>query len=121
MGTDLLMFEVHYGGTFDRQGRCTYVGGYVNSYPDVYDVDKLSFIEIQAVCKEYRYRDGDLIYYRLPDKSLDEGLRLISSDHDVQEMVKHHVGHGLVELYLVSYGIVDVDVCRCARRRCRRG
>lgn len=110
MGTDLLMFEVHYGGTFDRQGRCTYVGGYVNSYPDVYDVDKLSFIEIQAVCKEYRYRDGDLIYYRLPDKSLDEGLRLISSDHDVQEMVKHHVGHGLVELYLVSYGIVDVDV-----------
>ncbi|GLT73422.1 hypothetical protein SLA2020_452830 [Shorea laevis] len=25
-------------------------------------------------------------------------------------MVKHHVGHGLVELYLVSYGIVDVDV-----------
>ncbi|MCZ6914815.1 MAG: hypothetical protein O7C59_10460 [Rickettsia endosymbiont of Ixodes persulcatus] len=62
------------GGTFDRQGRYTYVGGYVNSYPDVYDVDKLSFIEIQTVCKEYRYRDGDLIYYRLPDKSLDEGL-----------------------------------------------
>jgi hypothetical protein len=25
-------------------------------------------------------------------------------------MVEYHIGHGLVELYLVSFGRVDVDV-----------
>jgi hypothetical protein len=42
--------------------------------------------------------------------SLDEGLRLLFSNHDVIEMVELHDEHGLVELYLVAFGVVDVDV-----------
>jgi len=33
----------------------------------------------------------------------------LSFDYDVLKMVEHHIGHGLVELYLVSFGGVDVD------------
>jgi hypothetical protein len=51
-----------------------------------------------------------LIYYNLPTKSINEGLRLISSDHDVIQMVEHHREHGIVELYLVAFGVVDVEV-----------
>jgi hypothetical protein len=51
-----------------------------------------------------------LFYYNIPTKSVDEGLRLLSSDYDVLEIVEHRNGHGLVELYLVAFGVVDVDV-----------
>lgn len=37
-------------------------------------------------------------------------LQLLSSDNDIVEKVSHHVGHGLVELYIVTYGVIDVDV-----------
>ena len=37
-------------------------------------------------------------------------MRLISRDHDVAETVATHVGHDLVVLYMVMYGVVDVAV-----------
>ena len=42
--------------------------------------------------------------------TLDEGLRLVSFDHNVVEMVVAYVGHDLVVLYMVIYGVVDVAV-----------
>jgi hypothetical protein len=110
MYPELLIFEVHHGGRFNRERRVTYVGGYISHYPYPYDRDKLSYIEIERVVRTYEYGSGGLIYYNLPTKSLDEGLRLISSDNDVIQMVEHHREHGIVELYLVAFGVVDVDV-----------
>jgi hypothetical protein len=108
-----MMFEVHHGGQFNKEHRCTYVGGDVAHYPDPYDRDNVSFIEVGGIVKSYGYGHGDVIYYNIPNKSLDERLRLLSSDHDVLEIVEHHNGHGLVELYLVAVGGVDVDVDVC--------
>jgi hypothetical protein len=48
------------------------------------------------------------MHYKIPGRSLDEGLRLISSDYDVSEMVSHHVGNCLAELYLVLFKAVVV-------------
>jgi len=106
MYPEMLMFEVHHGGRFNREHR----RWDVSYYPDPYDSDELSFIDIERVVKTYGYGPGNLIYYNIPTKSLDEGLRLLSFEHDVIEMVEHHDEHGLVELYLVVFGVVDVDV-----------
>jgi hypothetical protein len=86
-----------------------YVGGFVHNH-SVHEVHKMYFLNIKKICKDYGYKYGDLIHYKMPDKSLDEGLRLISSDHDVSEMVSQHIGHCLAELYLVSFKAVEVDV-----------
>jgi hypothetical protein len=86
-----------------------YVGGFVHNH-SVHEVHKMSFLDIKKICKDYGNKYGDFIHYKIPDKSLDEGLRLISSDHDVSEMVSHHVRHYLAELYLVSFEAVEVDV-----------
>jgi hypothetical protein len=110
MGPHHMMFEVHHGGTFDRQHRVHYVGGLVSNYPDTYDPSQLKFSDIEDICKSYGYRSGDLVYYNVPGCPLDEGLRLMSSDHNVAEMVAAHVGHDLVVLYMVMHGVVDVDV-----------
>jgi hypothetical protein len=85
------------------------VGGLVDNHY-VTDVHKMSFLNIKELCKDYGYKLGDLIHYKLPNKSLDEGLRLLSSDHDVNEMISQHVGHGLAELYLVSFHSSNADI-----------
>jgi hypothetical protein len=110
MYPELIMFEVHYGGRFSKEHRVNYVGGDVAHYPDPYDRDEVSFIEVERVAKTYGYISGDLIYYNIPTKSLDEGLRLLSSDHNVLQMLEHYIGHGIVELYLVAFVAVDVHV-----------
>jgi hypothetical protein len=110
MGSHHMMFEVHHRGTFDRQYRVHYVGGLVSNYPNTYDHSKLKFSDIEDICKTYGYRFGDLIYYNVPGCPLDEGLRFMSSDHNVAKMVAAHVGHDLVVLYMVMYGVVDVAV-----------
>ncbi|KAB1205801.1 Ubiquitin-conjugating enzyme E2 variant 1A [Morella rubra] len=94
---------VHYGGRFSRNFGCSYVGGDVSVYDEAYDVDCLSFFELEDIVKAYGYKPGDLIYYKQPGKTLDDGAVLVSSDHDVLAMVRCHVGEAVVVLYLVSF------------------
>ncbi|KAB1216472.1 hypothetical protein CJ030_MR4G018567 [Morella rubra] len=62
-----------------------------------------SFIEIEGVVKEYKYRFSNIIFYQEPEKSLSEGLKIIPGD----------LNSGLVEDL-----VVDVDE---GRERCRTG
>ena len=45
------MFEVDHGGTFNRQYRCSYVGGTISNYLDPYEGNKLTFFVIEDICK----------------------------------------------------------------------
>jgi hypothetical protein len=83
MYPELIMFKAYHSGRFNWEHRVTYIGGDVAHYPDTYDREDVSFIVVERVVKTYGYILGDLIYYNIPTKSLDEGLRLLSFDHDV--------------------------------------
>ena len=109
MASELLIFEVHCKGSFTRKNRCTYVGGFVHNH-SIHEVHKMSFLDIEVICKDYGYKYDNLIHYKIPNRLVDDGLRLISSDHDVREMVSHHEGHCLAKLYLVSFEAIEVDV-----------
>ncbi|XP_059440262.1 uncharacterized protein LOC132172719 [Corylus avellana] len=98
-----LVFEVHYGGKINRGFTNTYVGGDVDLHDETYDEDKLSFFEIEGIVKKYGYKSRDLLYYLEPGCSFQGGLKLISSDHNVLEMVAAHKGAPVIELYLVSF------------------
>ncbi|KAB1206956.1 hypothetical protein CJ030_MR7G008128 [Morella rubra] len=103
MASEFFLFEVHFRGRFDRQLGCNYVGGDISVYDEPYEPDCLSFIEVETIVKTYGYKVGDLIYYKEPRKSLDEGLKLVTSDHDVLQMVKCHEGEQVVVIYLQSF------------------
>lgn len=111
MGSTNLVFEVRYGGRFDRNSGCEYVGGDVVVHHESYDPDKLSYIDLEAMLKEYGYKSGDLMYFKHPDKSLVDGLYLITSDHDVLYMVASHTGHFIVHIYIVSFEEVGANEC----------
>jgi hypothetical protein len=104
------VFEVHYGGRFDRTIGCQYMGGEVVVHTKCVDSDELSHFELEAICRPYGYKSGDLIFFLDPGESLANGLHLITSDHNVLFMVEQHKTHNIVHLYIVSFeeGIVDV-------------
>lgn len=104
MGSPELVFEVHYGGRFDRHFRCEYVSGSAIVHHETFDHDKLSFFEIEGILKEYGYKSGDLMYFKYPGKSLVDGLHLITSDDDVLFSSSCHIGHNIIHLYIVSFG-----------------
>jgi hypothetical protein len=91
MATREFGFEVHYDGKINRGFTCSYVGGEVDKYDEKFDEDKLSFLEIEGIVKKYGYKSGDLVYYVHPSCSIQNGLKLISSDYNVLKMVAAHV------------------------------
>ncbi|KAB1210039.1 hypothetical protein CJ030_MR6G019429 [Morella rubra] len=58
---------------------------------------------MEVIVRPYGYNNGDLLYYKEPGKSLDEGPKLVSSDHDVLQMVSCYQAEQVVVLYLVSF------------------
>jgi hypothetical protein len=110
MANNNVIFRVHYGGWFDRQNKCTYVGGKIGLYEESYDLDCLSFFEIKTVARKFRYQSGDMVYYRISERELDDGLVLLTSDEDVVKMAEVYLGHTLVILYTVSFADVGAEV-----------
>jgi hypothetical protein len=78
---------------------------------DPYELGRLSFIELEKILNSFGYQQGDMIYYLQPDKSLDDGLVLLTSDDSVVRMIKYLQRCKplilTVVLYIVSYHIAD--------------
>jgi len=104
------VFEVHYGGHIDRRFMNTYVGGDIDVYREAIKHHRLSFSVIEGIAKTYGYKSEDLIYYILPGCTLQDGLKLITSNLDVQEMVKAHSSLPIVELYINSFSEFIPDI-----------
>jgi hypothetical protein len=98
-----LVFEINYGGRFDRKCGCIYVGDQVDVHPEHVDPDNMTFVLIESILRQYGYSPGDLIYVRDPTKNLMDGFQLLSSDYDVAYLVAKHVDTPVVELYIVSF------------------
>jgi hypothetical protein len=111
MATREFVFEVHYRGHIDRRFMNSYVGGDVDVYTDAIQHDRVSFSVVEDIAKSYGYKSGDLIYYLLPRCTLRNGLKLITSNFDVNEMVQAYLGLPIVELYINSFSesIPDID------------
>jgi thiamine monophosphate kinase len=92
MANNDVIFRVHFGSRFDRRYKYTYVGGDIGLYDDAYDLDMLSFFEVERIVKKFGYQPGDLIYYLELGKELNYGLVLITSDDNVIKMAGVFLG-----------------------------
>ncbi|XP_062166992.1 uncharacterized protein LOC133873286 [Alnus glutinosa] len=104
MASSKFVVEVHFGGRFDWSFGCVYLGGEIEVHKVSVDLDKLSYFEIENICKEYGYKAEDLMYFKDPAKSLADGLHLITYGHDVLFLSYRHTGHVILELYIVTFG-----------------
>lgn len=72
-------------------------------YEEPYDLDRLSFFEIERVVTKFGYHTGDLVYYCEAGKELEDELVLLTTDEDVVKMADVFLGHKLVMLYTVAF------------------
>ena len=85
-----MKFEVHYGGTFLWNPSLEYFGGKVEI---VYrDPDRLSYFEIQGICKELGIDEPCRVHYLGLGGNLEQDLRLIQNDQDVVPMCMPNEG-----------------------------
>ncbi|KAG8385146.1 hypothetical protein BUALT_Bualt03G0011400 [Buddleja alternifolia] len=85
MSADLFTLKVHHGGMFVNEGVFQYVGGTVTLFEEL-DPDFMSFYEILNPIRRLGYPPTIVMWYRLPNSELENGLRLIDSDRVVCTM-----------------------------------
>ncbi|XP_050286277.1 uncharacterized protein LOC126725542 isoform X2 [Quercus robur] len=82
--------EVHYGGAFVWNPSLEYFGGKVEV---VYrDADLLGYFEIKAICEELGIDESCRVHYLGPGGNLEQDLRLIEDDQDVEPLWKPNEG-----------------------------
>ncbi|GKA60565.1 RNA-directed DNA polymerase, eukaryota, partial [Tanacetum coccineum] len=93
---NLFSIKLHHDGKFTPSPKRRYVGGKLN-YVDKIDMDPFNVDELHMFVKDLGYDPKQLMFYhyKLPDKSLDYGLRPLSCDADVVSLIK------LVANYLI--------------------
>ncbi|GKD69757.1 hypothetical protein Tco_1323847 [Tanacetum coccineum] len=105
------MFSItlHHGGKFTASPKRMYVGGKVN-YVDNIDVDLFNVDEVHMFVQDLGYDPKQLMYYhfKLPNKSLDYGLRPLSCDDDLVGLINIVETFKLVEVF-IEYWLTSVD------------
>ena len=76
---DDVAIEVHHGGYLSGGPPYKYEGGTVDIIIHV-DLDKFSYWELVDIVVELGYPSTSELYYKLPNKQLEDGLILIMDD-----------------------------------------
>ncbi|GJV92484.1 RNA-directed DNA polymerase, eukaryota [Tanacetum coccineum] len=86
---NLFSIKLHHGGKFTPSPKRRYVGGKLH-YVDNIDMNLFNVDELHMFVKDLGYDPKQLMFYhyKLPDKSLDYGLRPLSCDADVVSLIK---------------------------------
>ncbi|GKC06619.1 hypothetical protein Tco_0998229 [Tanacetum coccineum] len=86
-----------------------YVGGKVNNVDNI-DVDLFNVDEVHMFVQDLGYDSKQLIFYhfKLPNKSLDYGLRPLSCDADVVSLINIVETFKVVEVF-IEYWLTSVD------------
>ncbi|GKA60193.1 transposase, MuDR [Tanacetum coccineum] len=101
---NLYSVKLHYGGRFTDSPNKQYVDGDV-FFVDMLDIDDFKVDLLNTVMCSLGYEDDDelLLYYKIPLKSLDVGLKRVVSDTDFSN--KNFIGyvknHKIMDFYLV--------------------
>jgi hypothetical protein len=99
---DIFIFEIHFGGRFKNLYGLIYVNGDITVHDEPFDSDCLSIFELESILGKYEYQRGNLIYYKLIEMSLDNGLVQVKTDNDVLNVVDCHKKKKVIVLYIVS-------------------
>ncbi|GJW25678.1 mutator type transposase [Tanacetum coccineum] len=104
--------KINHGGAFTPPPKIRYKGGKVN-WVDTIDSDVFSVVEVNNMMKELGYEKPSFdYYYKEPKNDLDNGLKKLSSDQDVLQMLKYVEKYKVIDLYVdhsVTKETVNVD------------
>nr|GEV59727.1 hypothetical protein [Tanacetum cinerariifolium] len=104
--------KINHGGAFTPHPKIRYKDGKVN-WVDTIDSDVFFVVEVNNMMKELGYEKPSFdYYYKEPKNDLDNGLKKLSSDQDVLQMLKYVEKYKVIDLYVdhsVTKETVNVD------------
>ncbi|XP_058217889.1 uncharacterized protein LOC131328932 [Rhododendron vialii] len=103
---DEFTVEVHHLGHF-VEDPLRYVGGFVN-HVDNCEQDKWSKLEVEDIVERLGYTKYKMLWYRIPELGLEEGLSVVGTDKDAMDMATYVKGHEQIEVY-VEHVIEQAD------------
>lgn len=126
-GEDVLTVNLFHGGKLVLIPRAEYFGGKVSLY-HCGDLDEIHMDSLRVWTKALGYGGLTCLYYRKPNVGLDEGLMLLLTEDDVEEMKRYALENSnTIDVYvshsnedeLVSFE--DVNVFRKINEECNEG
>ncbi|KAI7995748.1 hypothetical protein LOK49_LG11G00650 [Camellia lanceoleosa] len=100
---------IHHIGYFIENDERSYVRGNVDIF-DAVDVDKLYVLEISYMLKELGVFYYKHIFYKIPNKNLVLGLRVLANDDDIREMYSLLENTNTLELFIEHHKPHNVDI-----------
>nr|GEX16393.1 transposase, mutator type [Tanacetum cinerariifolium] len=96
--------KINHSGAFTPPPKIRYKGGKVN-WVDTIDSDVFYVVEVNNMMKELGYENPsfDYYYYKEHKNDLDNGLKKLSSDQDVLQMLNYVEKYKVIDLYVDHY------------------
>ncbi|KAK3008240.1 hypothetical protein RJ639_015216 [Escallonia herrerae] len=104
---DKVTLEIHYGGLFSSKPYRSYQGGLVEYIHD-YDIDFVSYWELIDILGDLKLPSSSLLYYVIPGVSFDHGLRAVTNDRGVVDMIRYYRDSGCLPIYVESVDPLQV-------------
>ncbi|GKD68111.1 mutator type transposase, partial [Tanacetum coccineum] len=108
----IFCLKINHGGAFTPHAKIRYKGG-KGYWVDIIDSDVFSIVEVNNMMKELGYEKPSFdYYYKEPKNDLDNGLKKLSSDYDVLQMLKYVEKYKVIDLYVdhsVTKETINVD------------
>ena len=92
---------IHHGGSWSDTENMVYSGGKVERL-DNFDIDYLSFHELQWHYRNWGYENACRIWYRLWGINGGEVVEEITDDKDLKLMIANNEGYDDIQLYVVE-------------------
>ncbi|KAF7154676.1 hypothetical protein RHSIM_Rhsim01G0144900 [Rhododendron simsii] len=97
--TTYVTLQLHHGGYFKLTPLATmYLGGTVEMVDEI-DRDLVCYFDLKKVIMSYGYPTTTTMYYLIPSLGLTKGLRVLTSNIEVREMLDVYKGFLVIFLY----------------------
>ncbi|OMO98739.1 hypothetical protein CCACVL1_04078 [Corchorus capsularis] len=109
MAFDTATMRFHYEGSFVGEGETfRYEGGYIDDL--TFDPDKISWFDLNEICQDAGYRNVHKIRYLRPGFPLHQGMRQITNDYTVLDMVSDMLENANVIDIFIEHFMDDVEL-----------
>ena len=101
--------KVFHGGSFTPTPNHKYFGGKVQ-YVDLLHIKHFRIDIIHSIVKRLKYDPREIMYYqfKIPNETLDCGLRALGSDYDIVNLSKYVIDINVIEIY-IEHGETTVE------------
>ena len=106
---EVFSMKVFHGGTFTPSPNRKYFGGKVQ-YVDLLDIECFNVDILHSVVKMLKYDPREIMYYhfKIPNKTLDWGLRALACDDDVNNLAQYVKDNKVIDVF-IEHGETTVE------------